>query len=254
MGLFDFLKHKKTETIVYRLVWFELQIAPSSYRFAIIPEQPILIGFEGESGEKGATMLIRYEHVPDLYEKIVEKVDNLVKKNRILSITPVNSVNSFSDNLIEKPSVHIRLAYADNTLWASFYELSNVPNEIDALIQDTKSLAKQIMKEQTQETISGDAAQAYIEPAQNTAQKESPSIIVKVKVHHSGKISANKNEVSLSELGSILDELKIRNGDVWYYRESPDIEPSESTVKTIQKVLDAVTSRELSIRLQAEEY
>ena len=51
MGILNFIKRQKPENVVYRLVWFELQIAPATYRFAIMPEQPILIGYEGDNGD-----------------------------------------------------------------------------------------------------------------------------------------------------------------------------------------------------------
>jgi biopolymer transport protein ExbD len=254
LSVFGFGKSKQPESIIYRLVWFELQVAPLSYRFAIIPEQPILIGFEGEDGEKGATMLIRYEHVPNVYERTVERVDNLVKKSGILTLRPTKPDQAFADFAMDSPSVHIRLAYADDTRWASVYDLNNIPEEVTRLIKDTKLLAKQIMREQSKQTINVDTAQEYLKQEKNTAQKDSPSIIVKVKVHKSGKISANGNEVTFSELCSILDDLKQKNGEVWYFREAPDKEPSESLLKTIKQVLDAITSRELPVHLQPDEY
>lgn len=252
MGLFSFKKAQQSESVIYRLVWFELQIAPSSYRFAIIPEQPILIG--GDYDKKGATMLIRYEHVPEVYERTVERLDIIVRKSGILNLQLSNPDQSFEDSAMENPSIHIRIAYADNTRWVSTYDLNNIPEAVSILIQDTKSLAKEIMQEQSKQKIDGDTASKYVEPGQNTTQQESPSIIVKVKVYQSGKISANNQMVTLSELNVILDNLKEKNGEVWYFRESPSEEPSEALDKTITQVLDAITSRELSVHLQSEEY
>ncbi len=40
-----------------QLIWFELQITPFAFRFAILPKQPILIGFIGKV-QKGLTLLI----------------------------------------------------------------------------------------------------------------------------------------------------------------------------------------------------
>lgn len=191
MGIFDFRKQKKTDEVIYRLVWFELQIAPASYRFAIMPEQPILIGYEGEDGEKGATMLIRYEHVPDVYERTVEQVDTLVRRSGILDLPPENPAQAFDDTSMKHPSVHLRLAYADNTRWAGFYATDAIPEPVSILMRDTKALARQIMKEQTNEAIDGDTAHSFLKPEKNAAQKDAPSIIVKVKVLQSGRITAN---------------------------------------------------------------
>jgi hypothetical protein len=254
MGLFDFMKRKKVVEPIHRLVWFELQIAPASYRFAIMPEQPILIGYEGENGEKGATMLIRYEHVPDVFERTVERVDALVRRSGIMGLPPSDPNRAFDDEAMVDQSVHVRVAYADNTRWASVYGADEIPHAVAGLIHESKALAKQIMQEQTSEAINGDTAQAFLEPEKNQAQKNAPSVIVKVKVLLSGEVTANGEKVTLQELGNILDDLKKEGGGVWYFRESPEQEPPASLVSTIEAVMDTIASRRLPVRLQPEEY
>ncbi len=253
MGLFGFLKSKERDPITYRLVWFELQVAPFTYRFAIMPEQPILIGLEGENGEQGATMLIRYDHVPEVYEQTVERVDALVQEHGILSLPLKNPQLAFADEALDHASVHIRIAYADDRRWASVFEVDDLPPEIASLIRETKELARQTMETGSNETITGNEARGHLDPERNAAQKESPEVIVKIRVGLSGKIFVDNQEVSLSELGPILDELKSQKGGVWYFRESPEQDPSESTWKIVEKVLDEVARRELPISLQQEE-
>jgi hypothetical protein len=254
MGILDFFKSKGQAAVTYRLIWFELQEAPFSYRFAIIPEQPILIGFEGEKGEKGATMLIRYDHVPELYERTVESVSKLVQKSGVMELTPKNPQSAFDDGTLERPSVHLRIAYSDDRRWAGVFEINKLPKEIEVLLQETRQLAKQLMQDQSNETISGEIAHGHLDPVKNIAQKDSPAIVVKIRVHLTGKIFVDEQEMSLSELGDVLDELKTKNGVVWYFRETPDKEPPESVNEIIKKVLDAVTARNLPIQLQTEEY
>jgi hypothetical protein len=254
MGIFNFFQRKQTPDPIYRVVWFELQIAPASYRFAIMPEQPILIGYEGENGEKGATMLIRYDHVPEVFNRTVEKVNDLVKNCKIFDLPITNPDLAFEDSYMNEPSVHIRLAYANDKRWAGYYPLGDEPDAVSSLIRDTKALAKQLMEEQTNQVIDGDTAHSHLAPDKNTAQKNEPSVVVKVKVHLSGDISANGEKVTLAELDTVLDDLKQENGGVWYFRESPEEEPPESLDQTIEAVLDAITSRSLPVRLQPEEY
>ena len=74
-----------------------------------------------------------------------------------------------------------------------------------------------------------------------------------MKVLESGKITANDQEVSFSQLGAILDDLAQKNGGVWYFRENPEHEPPPSLVKTIESVLDAIAARRLPVRIQPEE-
>jgi len=168
MGIFDFVKRKKVTEPIYRLVWFELEIAPASFRFAIIPEQPILIAYEGEKAEKGALMLIRYEHVPDVYDRTVEKVDALVRKSGILSLPPSGTNQAFDDTAMPDQSVLLRIAYADKTQWAAVYSADEIPLAVAALIQDSKALAKRIMQEQSNEKIDVDTARAFLDPEKKT--------------------------------------------------------------------------------------
>jgi hypothetical protein len=254
MGLFDFVKRKRVTEPIYRLVWFELQIAPAFYRFAIIPEQPILIGCEGENGEKGATMLIRYEHVPDVYERTVERVDTLVRKSGVMGLRPSRPNRAFDDAAMTDRSIHVRIAYADNTRWAAVYDADEIPQAVAVLVQESRALAKQIMQEQTSETIDGDRALAFLDPEMNTAQKNASSVIVRVKVFLSGVITANGERVTLEELDTLLEELKQKKGGVWYFRESPEQEPPKTLVQTIENVMDAIASRRLPVSMQPEEY
>ncbi len=254
MNLFGFLKGKKPDAVTYRLIWFEIQIAPFAYRFAILPEQPILIGLEGENGEKGLTMLIRYDHAPQVFDKTVEQVDALIKQCGILGLPLTNPGLAFADAQMKTPGVHLRLAYADQTRWAGVYALDQLPAPVATFLKETKDLARLIMQQMAHETIPGEQAMEHLEPERNAAQKNSPTVIVKVRVSRMGAIGVNDREVSLPELHAILDDLKAKNGTVWYYREESDQEPSEATTRTIKQVLDAVIIRKLPVQLQTEKY
>ena len=199
-------------------------------------------------------MMIRYEYLPTAYEQIVEKANELVQKSGILNLQPYIPEQAFKDAAMGIPSVHIRIAYANDTRWAAAYALNDAPKEVLNLIRSTKKLAKLIMQENSNKLIDSDAAHAYLDPKQNTAQKESPSVIVKIKVHQSGSISANGQDVSLLQLGVLLNDLKEKHGEVWYFRESPDSEPSEQQAETIKREIDAITKRDLPVRLQTDEY
>ena len=254
VGIFGCTQNEESKHLIQRLVWFEIQITPFTYRFAIIPEQPIVIGYEGDEVNDGATMLIRYDHVPEVYEKTVEEVARLVKESGALTLKPIKPNLAFSEDLMEQHAVHIRIAFADDKRWASVYDLDKLPMEIETLIEDTRNYAMTVMKDHTKDNIGGELAETYLDPKLNVTQKESPEVIVKLVVHLSGAITANGQEVSLVELGAILDDLANSTGEVWYYRESPQEEPTESTIMIIEQVLDAIAQRDLPIRLQTEQY
>lgn len=252
MNLFGFLD-KKTPAVTYRLQWFELQVNPMVYRFAIMPEQPILIGLPGENGEKGSVLLVRYDQAPETYTKIVESIDTLVRQHKLLSLPMKDPGLAFQEAAMNTPGTHLRLAYADKTSWAGAFPAGTEPSALNVLVEATKTLAKQVKREIGGQIIDGDKAMEHIKRENNSSQKNSPAIVLRVKVSADGKIFVNRQAATLANLHAALDELKTKNGEVWYHREVGTSEPPEATVKVIKQVLDAVMSRKLPIRLQEEE-
>ena len=72
--------------------------------------------------------------------------------------------------------------------------------------------------------------------ASSTAQDKSqpsgkPSLeIAKIKVTHAGRIYLNKKPVSWDDLSKHLTRLKKANGAIWYFRESPQKEPTKAAM------------------------
>jgi hypothetical protein len=255
MNLPRFLRRNGAKAaLTHRLTWFELQISPHSYRFAIVPKRPILIGLAGDNDSPAFTSLIRYDRTPDVFEKTVEQVDALIKRANIMGLTPREPHMVFADEHLKRPGVHLRFAYADDNRWAGHYEPDQVPAPVLALVQDTKDLAHSILKQTSRQRISGQDALEALEPNKNAEQESHPSLIVKVRISRLGTISVNDREVSLAELRSTLDDLQGRHGGVWYYRDDPDQEPTEATTRVVQEVLEAITTRRLPVRLQSEKY
>lgn len=254
MRLLDFFRKKPAPAATYRLVWFELQIAPAAYRFAIMPQQPILIGLEGEAGQKGAVLLIRYDHAPEIYERTVEQIAALVTKHRVLSWQPPAAGQPFQPATMQTPGVHLRLAYADKAAWAGAYSLDGLPPTVGDFVQETQVLAREIMRNMPHQTIDGATAHQHLQPENNTGQKRSPGVVLKVKVTGMGVVLVDQQPVSLAGLDAALDDLMVKGGEVWYYREAAAADPSEPTHKVIKQVLDAIMARKLPIRLQEAEY
>jgi len=61
-----------------------------------------------------------------VYEQTVENVDVLVKQSGVLSLPQSNPNEAFAQAAINTPSVHLRIAYGDNTRWASVYNNDDV--------------------------------------------------------------------------------------------------------------------------------
>jgi hypothetical protein len=240
MSLFGFLKKTKDgNSGSARLVWFELQVAPAAFRFAFTPEQPVVISFAGENGQKAVTTMITPDQAGGLYERTVGQVDTLLKKTDILYLPLTQTEQAFADAALKTPGVHVRFAYADDMSWASAYPREKLPPEIATLLSETRALARQILQQQ-----SPGSSQA------NAAQINSSSETAKILVTRFGEIRVNEREIPLAGLNTFLDELKARGGDLCYSREPSNEEPAEAMTKTIQQLMEAVMERGLRLRLE----
>lgn len=71
-----------------RLVWFELQVCPFEFRLAVIPGQPVLIGFAGGGQEQGETTLMPYERNRGAVDALVNALDAAIGKSDIFFTPP----------------------------------------------------------------------------------------------------------------------------------------------------------------------
>jgi hypothetical protein len=240
MSLFGFLKKGSAgPTGSAPLVWFELQVTPTTFRFAFTPAQPVVISFAGEDSQKAVTTMINPDQAGGLYERTVRQVDALLKQNEILYLPLTQTEQAFADAAMKTPGVHVRFAFADDMSWASVYPREKLPPEIATLLSETRALARQILQQQSPGSSQADAARI-----------NSSSETAKIQVTRLGEIRVNEREIPLAGLNAFLDELKAKGGDVAYSRETSDEEPAEAMTKTVQHLVEAVMERELRIRLE----
>jgi len=67
---------------------------------------------------------------------------------------------------------------------------------------------------------------------------EESTKIAKVSVLSSGTVLLNGKDISTKNLSSELKKLKIKKGEVWYYRENAKNEPPPVATKVIQIIID----------------
>jgi hypothetical protein len=77
------------------------------------------------------------------------------------------------------------------------------------------------------------------------------SRIAKVKIDRGGKIFLNDVPVSLEELKRNFSSLREAKGEVWYYRENPEADPSPESWVTAKSVIEAVAEAKLPIKLSS---
>jgi hypothetical protein len=251
IALILFRKQKDDELITNRLTWFELQISPFEYRFAIIPQQPILIS---GIGPENATLLLRHESDPDGYNRTVESVAAILMDLKIITMPMQNPEKSFSDEFIETESVHVRFRFADDTSWVSYYNANEVPATIKQLISRTRSIGEPFLSRETNRTLSADEAVQALKAENNPFDLRDNAIVLKLHIAADGRIEVNRRTVSIHELQRILDLLAEKKGTVWYSRNDPEKDPDGTVEKTMKAVLHEAAKRSLPIQLNRERY
>jgi biopolymer transport protein ExbD len=72
--------------------------------------------------------------------------------------------------------------------------------------------------------------------------------VLKIGITATGQISANGRPTTLEALVPMLRELANNKGEVWYYREAPEVDPHPNAMK----VLEAIVEQNLPIRLSTK--
>lgn len=242
------------ERLTYRLVWFELEICPGKLRLAVIPGQPVLFGYEPDSGEKGKTILVPYEANEDLVDSLIESLDALVRSNKIFGTSPNAPERAFEGNAMSTPSIHIRIAYSNSRRWASVYTLKDAPPNVRTLVQQCRQLGLEVSRSVHLNAMSDEEATELVSPGGQAKARTPARVVARVKISLSGQIYLDGNPVGLDELSGALDRLTDEGGEVWYYRDHPEHEPSNEVRRVAESVLDRITSLGIPIKLSETDF
>ena len=160
----------------------------------------------------------------------------------------------FSDEGLKNKSIHLRFRYADGLQWASVYPIDSFPQEVSTFIDSCRALTSRVFNEASGKTISGEEALKRVEDASNVKDDYRADIVCKLKITTQGEMFLNDRMINLKELSIALDDLKAKNGTVWYYREQGDKEPSVEVDSIIKNVVDEVIQRKLPIKLSETDF
>lgn len=87
-----------------------------------------------------------------------------------------------------------------------------------------------------------------LESAPPIAQQTDDANVLKVYVEKNGTIFANGTQVTITELDNQLQQLKEKNGIVWYSRDNLSDDPSREAMAAVNEILQY----ELSVKFFAD--
>lgn len=229
-----------------RLEWFELQISPNKFRFAVVPDQAIMLAKEYGEKTRGGIWLLQRDDT--MANTIINTLDSIIRLNHVIENKENSPEKTFEDDSLKTPSLHIRIGYGTDGYgtkkrWQSYYTLENVPANIETLVQACRSLCDRAINSLSSQDISKEHAQLLITPN-----------VAKVKIAKNGDIYLNKRRVSLKELKQELRQLKESEGIVWYYREKPQKDPKGKVEAVMQDVLKIIIELKLPVKLSEKDF
>lgn len=241
-----------------QLVWFELQVCPFEFRLAVIPGQPVLIGFAGSGQQQGETTLMPYDRNRGAVNALVNALDAAIGKSDIFSTPPHAAEQAFVEAAMQMASLHFRAAYSDNRRWAAVYLLDEMPGNIRALLDESHRLAKQTLMQNATAPVAPATAIAMVAENKNSAAPPEiaaleAAVKAKVKVMHSGQVFLNGQAADLVSVRQALSQLKQDGGVIWYHREPPN-NPADEPPHAAMEIIKAVVELQLPIKLCEEDF
>lgn len=237
-----------------QLVLFELQICPAEYRFAVAPEQALVFGYKEGSSVRPRTAVVPYQGNEQRVQSVLESLHWLVTANNITSLPQCDPQRVFDPDYMNEPSIHIHLAYSDGQIWESRYPLAEVPPNVQALVDQSKYLGQQEFKDGLSKPGADTQAAEAAMFQREEVLPESAKRVGRVKLFLSGKIEMDGQEMSPVELQESLRQLRLLDGEVWYYRENPH-EPLPSNLLLIgQFIVDTINALRLPIKICTEDF
>jgi hypothetical protein len=117
------------------IVWFELQIAPLEFRFAVLPGQPILFG-----SSDTATWLLRAKENPDAAKALAIGLADVLRSHPFHRSPPNEPEKCFQPEVLKTPSFHLRVAWADGTRWETYHARDAIPPGLIELVEACRRL------------------------------------------------------------------------------------------------------------------
>jgi hypothetical protein len=221
------------------LEWFELEIDPFILRFSVLPGLAIVYSKDIHDKEHGLTWVL--ERDDPKAAAVIRSLDALIREHHLMESTPNEPQKTFQTETVKTPSVHMRIGYGTdgqgrNKRWQSYYRSDNLPPNIKAFIEACRNMGDSLGQ-------SGGPPMPEEEFLRKTTGKE----IAKIKITAKGDIYLNDKQVPLEQMTTELKRLKEADGEVLYYRESPE----ENSQGKATAVVDAVMRKikELKLRM-----
>jgi hypothetical protein len=126
----------KSEIIetAFELQWFELQVSPHEFRFALARGSDGLIAYKRNKNSKCENFLLQYKQQGNIEPAFV-CLQFLLHKHKVIE-TPVHMPEKvFQPDTLSIPSMHLRFRYVKRN-WQSWYLMNEIPSNIQAFFDD----------------------------------------------------------------------------------------------------------------------
>jgi len=192
------------------LILFEMQVCPSEFRFAIAPGQPLVFGYMTVASARPLTAILPYEGNEARFESLLESLHWLLVANNVLGSPQHEPKQAFVSKVMNDLSVHLRLEYSDGKKWASRYPFAELPENLQTLLEQSKYLGQQELKDDIPAPKSPPTKDDIV--FERDAGLGTP--LAKIKVTASGQMEMSGVAMSPATMFEALRVLKNKKGEV----------------------------------------
>jgi hypothetical protein len=211
--------NQESKTSWGKLEWFELELCPFEFRLAVIPKQPVLFAYKPTGTDKNLTYLMPTDEHKEVFDSIIQSLDVLIRKNRIMENKPHEPEKTFDSEAKKEPSLHLRIGYGtdgygSSKRWQSSYSINEIPPSIQVLLDGCRELGiKAVTSLASHEMSKTQAMEALLVARDKDKLVQPPNgQVAKLKITTTGDIYLNHKKVSFEELSLALTHLKKING------------------------------------------
>ena len=139
----------------FELNWFELQISPHEFRFAVASGRDALIAFKRDKASNCETHLLPIKDNKSNIDLAFSSLHAFLQKHNVRGTSFHKPEKTMQAATLSIPSLHLRFQYG-NRGWASFYLIEEIPPNIQALFDDCYKLAISIIARSPKRQLSNE--------------------------------------------------------------------------------------------------
>lgn len=240
------------------ITWFEMQIAPFTFRFAVAAGKEVLFSDNAPNSRHPQETFVLEER-SDLFLSALTAM--AAGYGDVFGGPQTAPDRCFTQDMMQQPSFHLRVAWDNHYRWASMYPLNQLPPRVRQLFEDSRAVFEQVVAQIPTQRGSADEAHGVLDRVEQQQRlderlqrAQAAGAVARIKVLQNGDAYLNGRKMRVRRIISTLKDIQAKEGVVIYFREQPERDPTPAAEKTFKALLDEVSALRLPIMLSRTDF